>query len=462
MARLPPARIHGPRAQAALRRSRRRARPRRAARAPAAAAAPLARRACARAPAGRPRAPRACGSRADLFPVTREPVLEQQRGRARVLRRPAAGLLGDRGREALVVELDRDRPERLSQACRRTRASRASARCPRRRGRAAARRRPAASRSRTSAASARSPFASPAVRRPPIGRRERAGRVAERARRSARCRSPARARASARERCLDRRARGGDRLGQLVGVPAAGPRHRVAAAPAAAATSAATFTIAPAFTPRSTSAGATVATRWTLPSATAPSTIAASPSLPLTRSARSGSALGSLDARRRQPAREAPSRSVGGGQQRVDVDGSRSTLRPSSQPSPAPSRAPAAPTTAAAPARAPPAARSAASRSASSCARSSATAAGPVSASMRRTFAALEVSLTIRNSADLGRRAHVRAAAQLAREGAVADLDHPHDVAVLLAEQRHRAERSRLVERRRDRAHGVVLEDPAR
>ena len=58
----------------------------------------------------------------------------------------------------------------------------------------------------------------------------------------------------------------------------------------------------------------------------------------------------------------------------------------------------------------------------------------------------------ILNSADLGGRADVRAAAQLAREGAVADLDHPHDVAVLLAEQRHRAERLGLVERGRQRA----------
>ena len=61
---------------------------------------------------------------------------------------------------------------------------------------------------------------------------------------------------------------------------------------------------------------------------------------------------------------------------------------------------------------------------------------------------------------DLGGRAHVRAAAQLAREAAVADLDHPHDVAVLLAEQRHRAERLGLVERRRDRPHRQALEDP--
>ena len=61
--------------------------------------------------------------------------------------------------------------------------------------------------------------------------------------------------------------------------------------------------------------------------------------------------------------------------------------------------------------------------------------------------------------ADLGRRAHVGAAAQLARPVAAADLDHAHDVAVLLAEQRHRAEVLGLVERGRERAHGLVLED---
>ena len=79
---------------------------------------------------------------------------------------------------------------------------------------------------------------------------------------------------------------------------------------------------------------------------------------------------------------------------------------------------------------------------------------------MRRTLAALEVSRDDPERADLGGRAHVRAAAQLARVLAVADLDHPHDVAVLLAEQRHRAEPLGLVERRRDRAHRVVARDP--
>ena len=61
--------------------------------------------------------------------------------------------------------------------------------------------------------------------------------------------------------------------------------------------------------------------------------------------------------------------------------------------------------------------------------------------------------------ADDARAAHVRAAAQLARPVAVADLHHPHDVAVLLAEQRHRAEAARLVQRGRERPHRMVGED---
>ena len=63
--------------------------------------------------------------------------------------------------------------------------------------------------------------------------------------------------------------------------------------------------------------------------------------------------------------------------------------------------------------------------------------------------------------ADLGRGPDVRAAAQLARPGAVPHLDHADDVAVLLAEERGGAERLGLLERRRDRADRVVLEDPA-
>jgi hypothetical protein len=52
----------------------------------------------------------------------------------------------------------------------------------------------------------------------------------------------------------------------------------------------------------------------------------------------------------------------------------------------------------------------------------------------------------------------VRAAAQLARPGA-ADVDHPHRVAVLLAEQRHRAGRLGLVEGQHTRGHLQVVAD---
>ena len=62
--------------------------------------------------------------------------------------------------------------------------------------------------------------------------------------------------------------------------------------------------------------------------------------------------------------------------------------------------------------------------------------------------------------ADLGSRAHVRTAAQLARVLALADLHHAHDLAVLLSEQRHRAQPLGLLERRRDRAHRIVGQDP--
>ena len=53
-------------------------------------------------------------------------------------------------------------------------------------------------------------------------------------------------------------------------------------------------------------------------------------------------------------------------------------------------------------------------------------------------------------------------AAQLARERAVGDLDHPHGVAVLLAEQGHRAEPAGLVERGQRAPHRMVGEHPPR
>ena len=51
----------------------------------------------------------------------------------------------------------------------------------------------------------------------------------------------------------------------------------------------------------------------------------------------------------------------------------------------------------------------------------------------------------------------MRAAAELA--GEAVHLDDAHDVAVLLAEEHHRAELARLVDRRQERAHRPVLED---
>src|SRR5262249_50849181 len=61
--------------------------------------------------------------------------------------------------------------------------------------------------------------------------------------------------------------------------------------------------------------------------------------------------------------------------------------------------------------------------------------------------------------ADLGRRAHVRAAAELAR--VALDLDDAHLLAVLLPEEHHRAEVARLLDRRDERPYRMVLEDDA-
>ena len=61
---------------------------------------------------------------------------------------------------------------------------------------------------------------------------------------------------------------------------------------------------------------------------------------------------------------------------------------------------------------------------------------------------------------DLRRGAHVRPPAQLARMLARAHLDHAHDLAVLLAEEGHRAKALRLIERRDHGPHGVVARDP--
>ena len=76
---------------------------------------------------------------------------------------------------------------------------------------------------------------------------------------------------------------------------------------------------------------------------------------------------------------------------------------------------------------------------------------------MRRAPEPTGLSLRDHERADLCGRANVRAAAQLAR--VVVDLDDAHLVAVLLAEEHHRAELARLVDRRHERAHGDRLED---
>src|SRR6185436_17671413 len=59
--------------------------------------------------------------------------------------------------------------------------------------------------------------------------------------------------------------------------------------------------------------------------------------------------------------------------------------------------------------------------------------------------------------ADLGRRADVRAAAELAREPV--DLDDAHDLAVLLAEEHLRTEPARLVDRRLEGPYRAADED---
>ena len=80
----------------------------------------------------------------------------------------------------------------------------------------------------------------------------------------------------------------------------------------------------------------------------------------------------------------------------------------------------------------------------------------PTSASTRRTPEPIDASEQDLHQAELAGAGHVGAAAQLA--GVVADLDDPHLVAVLLAEQRHRAEPARLVLRGDERVHLEVAQ----
>ena len=80
-----------------------------------------------------------------------------------------------------------------------------------------------------------------------------------------------------------------------------------------------------------------------------------------------------------------------------------------------------------------------------------------VTASTRRRFAPTLVSDVIfTKPISLGGR-HMRAAAQLLRESF--DVEHAHELAVLLAEQRHDAGFTRRRERRLVGAHGMVLHD---
>ena len=85
-----------------------------------------------------------------------------------------------------------------------------------------------------------------------------------------------------------------------------------------------------------------------------------------------------------------------------------------------------------------------------------------MTASIRRIPEPTEPSERIGEGADLGRRAHVGATAELAREGLLPgpDLDDSDEVAVLLPEEHHRAEPPRLADRSLERVHGQVDEDP--
>ena len=203
--------------------------------------------------------------------------------------------------------------------------------------------------------------------------------------------------------------------GSCRGVLAAGARHRVTSAAAAAdlrrrdlddlAGAHAALRPAP-------------ARRWPPgrpgPRRRCPSTIAASPSLPLSRSASSSSAWPSATSTAAVRIAGAAASAVADGDQLVDVDGAvarrrrawrRARARARARRASAPSRGPAP----AAPADA--RRRRASSRS---CSRNRSIASGPVIASIRRTLAALEVSVTIRNRPISAVLCDVGAAAQLA------------------------------------------------
>ena len=100
---------------------------------------------------------------------------------------------------------------------------------------------------------------------------------------------------------------------------------------------------------------------------------------------------------------------------------------------------------------------SSASRDTSRCSRArKPNASMPTSASTRRTPEPIDASVQDLDQAELAGAGDVGAAAQLA--GVVADLDDPHLVAVLLAEQRHRADPARLGLRGDERVHLEVAQ----
>ena len=76
---------------------------------------------------------------------------------------------------------------------------------------------------------------------------------------------------------------------------------------------------------------------------------------------------------------------------------------------------------------------------------------------MRRVPEPIELSEVITTGPISAVAAHVRAAAELFR--IAGNVDHAHLVAVLLAEEHHRSQPPRLLDRDDVRAHGQVLED---
>src|SRR4051812_8867175 len=239
-----------------------------------------------------------------------EPVVEQDGGRARVLGGTRAGddLLRDARREALVVELDRDRREPRRQSLgERARLGGLRGVAPRE-----PERQPDDHALGFRLAHDRREPVDPAPRvRPHHGlerRRQHARRVAD-------------GHAAARAPVVERedpqpQARSARSIASRA-TPSASSSFSGSRPPACAivsrppppppVTCAASLTISPACSPRETSAGATDATNDTLPSPAPPSTTAASPSLGLTRSSTSSSAFWSLAPGTRAVSTRAPS-----------------------------------------------------------------------------------------------------------------------------------------------------------